>query len=113
MPKYLIDINLPAKFSLWHHSDFIKVIEIDQYLPDKQIWEYAKENDLIIVTKDRDFYDKIMISGPPPKVIHIRVGNMKMKVFHSFMNKIWPSASNLIQTHKLVLVDKEKLEGIN
>jgi predicted nuclease of predicted toxin-antitoxin system len=72
MPKFLIDVNLPAKFSLWHNEDFIFVKDIDPFLQDSHIWEFAKENNLIIVTKDRDFYDRVLLSSPPPKVIHVR-----------------------------------------
>ena len=42
---------------------------------DRQIWEYAKKNDYIIVTFDSDFFDLTLILGIPPKVIWLRFGN--------------------------------------
>lgn len=48
-------------------------------MPDAAIWQYAKEHDLIIVSKDADFSDWIMLSDPPPKVIHLRIGNMRLR----------------------------------
>jgi len=42
---------------------------------DRQIWEYAKENDYTIVTFDSDFYDLTLLSGIPPKVIWLCLGN--------------------------------------
>jgi predicted nuclease of predicted toxin-antitoxin system len=46
-------------------------------LPDKEIWEFAKENDFIIVTQDSDFNNLNSLYGFPPKVIWIRTGNLK------------------------------------
>jgi predicted nuclease of predicted toxin-antitoxin system len=46
---------------------------------DPEIWEYAKENDFVIVTFDSDFYDISIINGHPPKIIWIRTGNLATK----------------------------------
>lgn len=42
---------------------------------DRKIWEFAKENDYVIVTFDSDFYDFSVVWGHPPKVIWLRTGN--------------------------------------
>ena len=42
---------------------------------DLAIWEYARENGLILVSKDEDFQQLSVLFGPPPKVIWIRLGN--------------------------------------
>lgn len=42
---------------------------------DHTIWEYAREHDLIIVSKDADFSEIITARGYPPKLISIRRGN--------------------------------------
>jgi predicted nuclease of predicted toxin-antitoxin system len=39
------------------------------------VWNYAKQHDFIIVTKDSDFSDLLILLGFPPKVIWIRRGN--------------------------------------
>jgi len=44
---------------------------------DKEIWEFAKLNDYIIVTQDSDFNDLNTLFGFPPKIIWIRTGNLK------------------------------------
>jgi len=82
MNRYIIDANLPYYFSLWKDEKYEHVIDINSNMKDSEIWSYAKENDLTIVTKDADFSDRIMLSNPPPRVIHIKLGNMKMKAFH-------------------------------
>lgn len=44
---------------------------------DAKIWEFAKNNDYILVTKDADFGDLSVLRGFPPKVIWVRRGNCK------------------------------------
>ena len=71
MPKYLIDANLPYYFSLWSGNDFIHVFDLNDEWSDSEIWEYAKGQNLTIVTKDVDFSDRMLMSDPPPKVIYL------------------------------------------
>lgn len=42
---------------------------------DTEIWNYARENDFVIVSKDADFHQRSFTKGFPPKVIGILVGN--------------------------------------
>ena len=42
---------------------------------DTDIWEFAKSNDYIIVSKDSDFHQRSFVIGFPPKVIWIQKGN--------------------------------------
>jgi predicted nuclease of predicted toxin-antitoxin system len=42
---------------------------------DAEVWSFAHVNDLMIVTKDADFSELIVLRGFPPKVIWIRRGN--------------------------------------
>src|SRR6266498_1656767 len=60
-----------------HFDDCFHVDNISITVPakDAEIWEYAKQNDLIIVTNDEDFIDFINIKGFPPKVVLLRTGN--------------------------------------
>jgi predicted nuclease of predicted toxin-antitoxin system len=46
---------------------------------DRQIWDYAKENDYCIVTFDSDFYDLSLVRGSPPKIVWLRMGNTSTK----------------------------------
>lgn len=42
---------------------------------DPEVWNYAKNNDFMIVSKDVDMHDLSLIFGNPPKVIWLRLGN--------------------------------------
>lgn len=111
--KYLIDVNLPYFFSLWNTHEFIHQRDISDEWNDKQIWQYAIENNLTIISKDSDFSNRVLMHTPPPKVIHIRFGNMKMKEFFEIMTRIWPEINMLNKTNKLVNVYKDRIEVIS
>jgi predicted nuclease of predicted toxin-antitoxin system len=112
MPRFLIDANLPYYFSSWRGEDFVHQFDIDDRWTDDQIWNYALEHDLIIVSKDADFSDRMIFREPPPKVIHVRVGNVRMKEFFAVLTQRWPEASELIRDNKLVFIYRDRVEAI-
>jgi len=42
---------------------------------DEEVWRYAKEHGLAVVTKDSDFHERTLLAGAPPKVVWIRRAN--------------------------------------
>ena len=77
--KLLLDQNLsPRLIRLLRDSfpDSAHVSEMDlSEADDRRIWQYAREKDYLIVTRDSDFMELSMMLGAPPKVIWIRRGN--------------------------------------
>jgi len=77
--KLLFDENLSHKLvgaleDLFPDSGHVRDMGL-KAADDRLIWEQAKSNDLIIVSKDSDFYQRSLLFGHPPKVIWIRRGN--------------------------------------
>ena len=46
---------------------------------DLEIWNYARANNLAVVTFDEDFVHIENLRGFPPKIIHLRFGNAPTK----------------------------------
>ena len=42
---------------------------------DPLVWDYAKDNGFMIVSKDVDMHDLSLVFGNPPKVVWLRLGN--------------------------------------
>jgi len=112
MDKFLIDSNLPYFFGLWKNDNVVHQNDIDPKAKDSEIWEFAKQNAYIVVTKDSDFSNKLMLEGPPPKIVHIKTGNLKMNVFHDCMNKAWPIVLELLEKHALINVTLDAVEAV-
>ena len=77
--KLLFDENLSHRLvsllaDLFPDSVHVRDIGL-KAADDVRVWDYAKTNDLIIVSKDSDMHDRSFLFGYPPKVIWIRLGN--------------------------------------
>jgi predicted nuclease of predicted toxin-antitoxin system len=42
---------------------------------DRQIWDHARAQGLLVVSKDTDFRERSYVEGFPPKIIWLDVGN--------------------------------------
>ncbi|HEY3570310.1 MAG TPA: DUF5615 family PIN-like protein [Thermoanaerobaculia bacterium] len=113
MARYLIDVNLPYYFSLWRGPDYVHVHDLDDEWTDAQVWSHAKREGMTIVSKDADFSERALIETPPPRVIHIRFGNLKMRAFHERISEIWEDVCALSAQYRLVNVFLDRIEGID
>ncbi len=71
--KLLRDQNLSPRLvrrlaDLYPNSSHIMEVGLDRSL-DKEVWNYARQHEYIIVTKDVDFSELSLVQGFPPKVI--------------------------------------------
>jgi predicted nuclease of predicted toxin-antitoxin system len=77
--KLLLDENLSARIihtivDLYPNSEHVKTLGLIN-TDDALIWEYAKINTFVIVSKDSDFHQRSLLYGHPPKFIYLRIGN--------------------------------------
>jgi predicted nuclease of predicted toxin-antitoxin system len=112
MAKYLVDANLPRYFSAWASAEFVFVQDIDAAWTDTQIWQHAITETLTIITKDSDFSDRVMLSDSGPRVIHLRLGNMRMREFYIVVSGLWGEICRLSDQHRLVQVYLDRIECI-
>jgi predicted nuclease of predicted toxin-antitoxin system len=77
--KLLLDENLSDRIvdqitDRYPGSEHVKTLALTN-TDDGIIWEYAKLNDFIIVSKDADFHQRSLLYGHPPKFVYLRIGN--------------------------------------
>jgi predicted nuclease of predicted toxin-antitoxin system len=64
---------------------------------DRIVWEYARANSLILVSKDADFGELGLILGFPPKVVWIRRGNCTIGDIEGLLRDNYESIEALAQ----------------
>ena len=77
--KLLFDENLSHKLvrrlaDLFPDSIHVREVGL-KAADDPVVWEYAKNDDLLIVSKDSDMHQRSFVFGYPPKVVWVRLGN--------------------------------------
>ncbi len=94
--KLLFDQNISFRLiqnlqTLYPQARQVREIGLEN-ASDKQIWNYAKENQFAIVTFDADFYDLMALHGHPPKIIWLRLGNVAtkdlVKIFEQYFDNV-------------------------
>ena len=79
--RLLFDENLSPRLvrdvaDMFPNSAHVRDLQL-QSAPDEDIWRRAAVEGFIIVTKDDDFRQRSFLSGFPPKVIWLHVGNCR------------------------------------
>jgi predicted nuclease of predicted toxin-antitoxin system len=77
--ELLLDENLSDRIidkiiDLYPDSQHVKTLGLIN-TDDALIWEFAKFNNFVIVSKDSDFHQRSLLYGHPPKFIYLRIGN--------------------------------------
>ena len=106
--KLLFDNNvsvlLPGAVQPWFpESKHVAGLGLD-HLSDHRIWQYAKENDFVIVTKDKDFYHLANSIRQPPKIVRLPIGNCTYRqLIELVLNSVEPIA-RFIEGDKDILI---------
>jgi predicted nuclease of predicted toxin-antitoxin system len=87
--KLLFDQNLSPRLvrrlaDLFPNSTQVYLIHLDQAL-DLTVWEYSRDSDYALVTRDADFSELSLLQGFPPKIIWIRRGNCSTSDIESLL----------------------------
>jgi predicted nuclease of predicted toxin-antitoxin system len=89
--KLLFDQNLSPRLprllaDLYPDSVHVREVGLRQ-ADDADVWEYAKQEGFVIVSKDSDFQQRSLLYGSPPKFIWLRVGNCPVKTIEDLLRK--------------------------
>lgn len=90
--KLIVDAQLPVKLCEILNELGLDSIHVDELpkgdeTPDIEITGFADHENLIVVTKDFDFYHSYMTLGKPKKLFLITTGNLKNRqLFDLFRN---------------------------
>lgn len=77
--KLLLDENLSRRLVPFLHTDYpgsnqVALLGLEK-ASDLEIWQYAKDHDYVIVTKDSDYHELSILYGAPPSIVWLKTGN--------------------------------------
>jgi len=112
LTRFLIDANLPYRLRIWRGAEYQHVFDLGDSWSDLEIWRHGRQHNLVLVTKDADFSAFALAGRPPPRVVHLRIGNLRLRELESFVERVWPSVRKLAESHRLLIVFEDRIEGI-
>jgi predicted nuclease of predicted toxin-antitoxin system len=113
--KCFVDGNLPPRLCSWlasrgHEAEHL----FDRNLlraTDSEIWDVAKSENRVIFSKDVDFYDRALLFGSPPQVVHIAVGNCSNDRLFEILDANWRGVeAALTAGARLISISQERIE---
>ena len=113
--KFLVDANLPPRLCLWltsrrHEAEHLADLKLLR-ATDSELWERGQASNLIIFTKDVDFYDRALVLGAPPQVLHVAVGNCSNSRLLDILDAEWNNVESALSAgSKLISITQEKIE---
>jgi len=111
--KILVDENLPRTLLPALGAGAQHATDLGPRQSDEQLWLYARERGFVLLTKDTDFFDKLMLSGAPPKIVWVRTGNLRRVALEERITREWNSILTLLETSDLVEIHPDRLEAVS
>jgi len=113
--KFLVDANLPPRLRVWlrsHRHEAEHVFDCNLLTAtDTRIWERCSVESLVIVSKDVDFYDRALLFGAPPQVVHVAIGNCSNTCLFEVLAHDWPEIEQaLVSGSRLISITLDKME---
>lgn len=82
--KLLLDENLSRRIIPFLQTAFpgssqVSLLGLESE-SDSEIWQYAKTNGFVIVSRDSDFQERSLVAGHPPQVVWLKIPNRSKTV---------------------------------
>ncbi len=89
--RFLFDENLSPRLvsalaDLYPDSIHVRDVGLER-ADDESVWVYARDHDLVIISKNADFHQRSFVLGHPPKVVWIRKGNCSTRDIEGILRR--------------------------
>lgn len=92
--KFIVDAQLPLALTEWlrakgHEADHVSTL-LTVNARDQDIWDLARAESCVIITKDRDFAIWAADRRLGPQIVWLRLGNATRRVLIEWFEPRWP-----------------------
>lgn len=107
--KFIVDAQLPRRLAREITAlggDAVHTLDLPNanQTSDQEVIALAEKETRIVVTKDSDFVDSYLLSGRPPRLLHITTGNIPNELLVRILRNVWPQlGAMLAQGHYVEL----------
>ena len=108
--NFLVDANLPRKLTWFNKPGFLFVTDWGDNVSDSEIWDYAIANNLVILTRDSEYFYRIIQAKIFPKVIYFKLQQQGRKDMEEYFSIHWEQICTLIRVNRMVIASINSLE---
>jgi predicted nuclease of predicted toxin-antitoxin system len=107
--KLLLDENLSRRLVPFLQHDYpgsnqVVLLGMES-ASDKEVWQRAKDQDFVILTRDADFQELSLVWGQPPKVIRLKTPNQSRAATLKILIENKDVILESLETHGLASVE--------
>ncbi len=105
--RFLVDNQLPVALARFiegkgFESRHVLDLQLDT-ATDREIWNYAKKNEFIVVSKDEDFFYLATADSSGPTLIWVRLGNCRKAALLSAFDGILPKLLEALSSEQRII----------
>lgn len=102
-----LDAQLPPQLAVWlrnaQHIDAKALRELGlRDAGDREIFDAARTNNVILLSKDADFVELVSRLGAPPKIIWLTCGNVSNEAVQKLLTQRLDAAFEVLRTDDIV-----------
>ena len=114
--RFLVDAQLPRRLAYRLREaghDAVHTLDLPDgnRTTDQRIIAYAVAEDRVIVTKDADFVDALLLRGIPRRLLLITMGNVRNVDLERILLAALPQAVAMLETHRLVELSRDHVRA--
>ena len=114
MIRFLVDAQLPQKVvNLFREMGYDTLHTLD--LPDKNMTKDSVINTIsceekrVVISKDRDFVESLLISNKPYKLLFVNTGNIHNRMLAELLSAHIAQIVDLFEVHRLIEITQTHL----
>jgi predicted nuclease of predicted toxin-antitoxin system len=116
--KFIVDAHLPKSICQYFIDEGCQAIHTSDlpegnHTSDADILVISIKEQAIVVSKDSNFYHTFLLHRKPPKLVVVKVGNMKLSALRQLFREQAPQLIGLLVNHDLVELYADKIIGID
>jgi predicted nuclease of predicted toxin-antitoxin system len=111
---FIIDAHLPRVICTYFKNQghqAIHTLELPEknLTDDTEIAQIAFEKGAIVISKDSDFYHSFLLHRKPPKLVLVKVGNMRLPELRNLFEQEALKIAELMKVHSLIEVHQNQI----
>jgi predicted nuclease of predicted toxin-antitoxin system len=103
-----VDAQLPPALAKWlrdlGESGAVHIADLGLLqAEDPEIFEKARQEAAVVITKDNDFVQILERRGPPPVIVWVTCGNRSNPALKDLIVRSWPRAKELLAAGEILV----------